>query len=180
MRRDGGFTLIELLIVVAIIAILAAIAVPNFLEAQVRSKVARSHTDMRSIAVAMEAYCTDCAGYPPYYAAGVEGRFHTRLNVLSTPVAFMTSVPPDPFADRAADLITWEWHIDAYIYAPLANWGVGRTYLEAKRAGQIWWLAGRGPNLIFDMTYNYYDNAETQYDPTNGTRSYGDIERFGP
>ncbi len=51
-----AFTLIELLIVVAIIAILAAIAVPNFLEAQVRSKVARCETDMRSIDVALEAY----------------------------------------------------------------------------------------------------------------------------
>src|SRR5690606_2741475 len=60
-----AFTLIELLIVVAIIAILAAIAVPNFLEAQTRSKVSRARTDMRTVATAMEAYAVDHNKYPP-------------------------------------------------------------------------------------------------------------------
>ena len=59
-----GFTLIELLIVVAIIAILAAIAVPNFLEAQVRSKVSRVKADHRSLATAIEAYYVDNNSYP--------------------------------------------------------------------------------------------------------------------
>ncbi len=57
--QQTGFTLIELLIVVAIIAILAAIAIPNFLEAQTRTKVSRVKTDMRSAAVALEAYRVD-------------------------------------------------------------------------------------------------------------------------
>ena len=59
-----GFTLIELLIVVAIIAILAAIAVPNFLEAQIRSKVSRVKSDQRSMATALASYYVDNNGYP--------------------------------------------------------------------------------------------------------------------
>lgn len=66
MRRIKGFTLIELLIVVAIIAILAAIAVPNFLEAQTRAKVARVKSDQRSMATALETYYVDNNQYPAF------------------------------------------------------------------------------------------------------------------
>ena len=61
-----GFTLIELLIVVAIIGILAAIAVPNFMNAQIRAKVAKVEGDFRSLATALESYRLDRNGYPPY------------------------------------------------------------------------------------------------------------------
>lgn len=109
MKRRG-FTLIELLIVVAIIAILAAIAVPNFLEAQVRAKVSRCKNDMRSIAVGVESYQVDNNSYPINAALPATFGFTYMdqwtefLNTLSTPIAYMSSMQQkDPFAPPRPD-----------------------------------------------------------------------------
>jgi general secretion pathway protein G len=59
-----GFTLIELLIVVAIIGLLAAIAIPNLLNAVDKSKQRRTMSDLRSIGTAIEAYAVDNTYYP--------------------------------------------------------------------------------------------------------------------
>jgi prepilin-type N-terminal cleavage/methylation domain-containing protein len=77
-----AFTLIELLIVVAIIAILAAIAVPNFLEAQVRAKVAATKADIRSLALAS---LTTSTGTNTLFIRGT----------LSPPTRFMRSDDPE-------------------------------------------------------------------------------------
>ena len=63
-RRQSGFTLIELLIVIAIIGILAAIAIPNLLNAVQRGKQKRTMSDMRALATAVEAYAVDNNNYP--------------------------------------------------------------------------------------------------------------------
>lgn len=107
-----AFTLIELLIVVAIIAILAAIAVPNFLEAQVRAKTARAKADHRTIHTALETYRIDLNTYPlmnawnqalcPPSRVG-SGQFHYTLERLTTPIAYLSGggVFTDPFSGKS-------------------------------------------------------------------------------
>jgi type II secretion system protein G len=93
MSRERGFTLIELLIVVAIIGVLAAIAIPNMMMALQRSKQKRSMANMRNIATAWEARATDTSRYN---AAGVAGASMpvavSDLNASLTPT-YIKSIP---------------------------------------------------------------------------------------
>lgn len=104
--KKHGFTLIELLIVVAIIAILAAIAVPNFLEAQVRAKNAKCLADMRTMATCIETYKIDHGKYSSdagngagggiYRAYGKGGQAEPKANFtigfeLTTPISYISS-----------------------------------------------------------------------------------------
>ena len=64
--RQRGFTLIELLIVVAIIGVVAAIAIPNLLNAIHRARQKRTMSGMRGISEGIEIYQQDHGAYPDY------------------------------------------------------------------------------------------------------------------
>src|SRR5690606_1400219 len=134
---------IELLIVVAIIAILAAIAVPNFLEAQVRAKVARVESDMRTYATAIESYIVD-NNHPPVGfhspAAGNIGIRQWVYHLLTTPVAYVTALPRDPFCQVGADREESKY----YFYNSFSEGSGGGVYAGAdvmakiRSRGYIW------------------------------------------
>jgi prepilin-type N-terminal cleavage/methylation domain-containing protein len=207
MSPRRGFTLIELLIVVAIIAILAAIAVPNFLEAQTRSKVSRVKADMRSMATALESYVVDNNKYPPpwdYNPTGPgrtsgtfteipTGPFHARLpTLLTTPISYITSLTPDPFREKSTDFIAANLQIvkDRQIYFNIDYFyegGVNPNTATPNNINQAETLAGKWFFYSVGPDRNEFNtpSGSTQlnqrvyrdYDPTNGTISLGNIFR---
>lgn len=190
--RQGAFTLVELLIVVAIIAILAAIAVPNFHEATVRSKVSRSRADMRALATAVEAYAVDYQGYPLNGVLNVDGTWQNPHltpagapahkfpgQSLTTPVAYITAIPADPFVpENAWTLQAWNDFYPRYFYTNL-DWfaqimkpATVPAIVQKRKLYGIWILAGAGPDRDrLDLA------ADLPYDPTNGAVSNGDLIR---
>jgi prepilin-type N-terminal cleavage/methylation domain-containing protein len=208
-QRTGfrAFTLIELLIVVAIIAILAAIAVPNFLEAQVRAKNSRCKADIRSLATAIESYRVDTNHYPPdplwynatWYPQGpgwsqAQVDNYLVLQVVTTPIAYMSSIPANVFKNASFG--------GYYLGKPAENWYVywAKEWKDLQllfhptwpNSGAVWSVSTTGPDRgdNFGSYYIFGENILNQqsawgmvgclYDPTNGTVSAGDVVRIGP
>lgn len=197
-----AFTLVELLVVIAIIAILASIAMPNFLEAQTRAKTARAMADMRTLMTAIETYCMDHMAYPRARGVGpdIKDNYYPlsrRLVPITTPIAYMTHLPDDVFrAVKGSDGLE-PWDIDTYDYYDTASdWDEDGKGMDPERPwgldstrGAMWRLASAGPDLfaafgIVRPEDDYqYDEGEPQgvaYDATNGTMSRGDIFILGP
>lgn len=190
-RSRWAFTLIELLIVVLIIAILAAIAIPNFLEFQTRAKVSRVKNDMRTMATALEAYCVDEGTYPSSHYSNQIYHYAERL---TTPIAYLTSIPLDPFGvhlgvrSETGRLLRFEY-------------GAGKEGDYASRSNSypndVWLLDSTGPDAIedthtsnggrFTIDFPWMSLTASHeklvlamvYDPTNGTNSRGQIQRTG-
>ncbi len=180
-----GFTLIELLIVVAIIAILAAIAIPNFLAAQIRAKVSRVQAEFHTSTQAIESYHVDNNTYPYYNGRDQQisptiaddAGPHFLPYTLTTPVAYLSSLFDEIFEGRNTPgniPKKHEFHYFNYIQSP--NFFVLREMAATgnQNNAYAYYLASNGPDLWCNGA------GLIVYDPTNGTTSSGDIVRFGP
>jgi type II secretion system protein G len=92
-RSQRGFTLIEMMIVVAIIAILVSILVPNFIRARAQAQTAACESNLKEIATALELYETDNDQYPP----------SNTVNASDTDLQpYLKQTPVDPAAGPTA------------------------------------------------------------------------------
>jgi len=161
--QSNSFTLIELLIVVAIIGILAAIAVPNFLNAQMRATIAKMETDMKALGDALFMYRIDnrC------YFAQMSSNPYQELRRLTTPISYIPRIPQDPFRRPNAKYVSTTSNYDYSSYGP-----------ECKTD---WLLHGIGPDTDEDIGVGNYGPATADlfkgllYHPSNGIVSSGDV-----
>ena len=183
MQKRQSFTLIELLIVVAIIGILAAIAVPNFLNARTRAHIARIWGDFKAISTALEMYALDYNGQYPNTDGTAQTDYYP-MRRLTTPFAYMPSWPAkDPFVpkyyglDKPGGTRDYWWNPYWMLTFPTSV-----NYIDEAPLLR-WQLASVGPDEFFDCSpFNLSRHVACwlPYHPTNGLHSWGEIYMTGP
>ncbi len=120
LKKREGFTLIELMIVVAIIGILAAIAIPNFIKFQLRAKAGEAKVNLAGIRTAEEGYFAEAGTYLDFPATPVAGfvpQLKTAFNPALCPAA---PLPTFPVGGQGYCWIGWQPEGDVYYAYELA------------------------------------------------------------
>jgi type II secretory pathway pseudopilin PulG len=197
IRRSGGQLsgtgfatagiVLGIVSVIIIPIIYAAIAIPNFLEAQGRSKVSRTMSELRSMALGIESYYIDHGEYPAWAKgdAGANGFLPSDCSAYHVPT-FRVWATPDEI-ESFFTLTTPASYLSKLYSDPFtASENNGATYSYYKDYNG-WILISAGPDEVYDIDPEVeYDSSIQQpspgliqksYDPTNGTVSPGDIFR---
>ncbi len=159
---------------------MAAIAVPNFLNAQIRAKVAKAESELKTITTALESYRIDNNIYPPWLDEnGVQKNpVNRRLIPLTTPVSYIPAVPQDPFLYGPPGTRLNEGQNEAYVtYDYTDAWSrinhAGLSILPQQARCRDYKVTSAGPDFT-----NTWGNTVT-YMVTNGLTSFGDIIKLG-
>ena len=157
-RREKGFTLLELLIVVMIIGIIAAIAVPNLMTAIERSRQKRTMADMRSIATAWEARNVETGRYN---AAGSE--IPGISNVVNVDDLYASLAPTYIKVMPRTD--AWNHPFELYADQPWANTAPAGAYaiISPGRDGRFSTNATTGATTNFDCDIIYSNGSFLAY-----------------
>ena len=191
--KTRGFTLMEVAILLVIVSVLVAIAVPNFRAAEIKSKVALAKGQLNVLALALESYNVDNLTYPPTSYTnpptspeaddgGSNRTSYFTLKPLTTPIAYVAKIPEDPFADVQM-IPSYDQGYGRYghtnaAYSYRNTKGSNQlTFPAYKQYDQEWVLGSVGPDRDYDSWGTGKDNLKF-YDPTNGVISNGDILRM--